>query len=64
MILILHNIATSEGFADQTNSGTGTVIYSNEGKVGILTCAHVVEFPDTIISYFADSKEISHNTSR
>ncbi len=47
--------AISEGYADQSNSGTGTVIYFNEGKVGILTCAHVVEFPDTIISYFADS---------
>ncbi len=51
----LQNIAISEGYADQTNSGTGTIIYSNEGKVAILTCAHVVEFPDTIITYFADS---------
>jgi hypothetical protein len=51
----LHSIAISEGYADQSNSGTGTVIYFNEGKVGILTCAHIVEFPDTIISYFADS---------
>jgi Trypsin-like peptidase domain len=51
----LQSIAISEGFADQTNSGTGTIMYSNEGKVGILTCAHVVEFPDTVITYFADS---------
>jgi len=51
----LQNMAISQGYADQSNSGTGTTIYSNEGKVGILTCAHVVEFPDTVISYFADS---------
>lgn len=52
----LRSVAISEGYADQSNSGTGTVIYFNEGKVGILTCAHVVEFPDTIISYFTDSE--------
>jgi Trypsin-like peptidase domain len=52
----LRSIAISEGYADQTNSGTGTVIYFNEGKVGILTCAHIVEFADTIISYFSDSE--------
>jgi len=52
----LRSIAISEGYADQSSSGTGTIIYFNEGKVGILTCAHVVEFPDTIISYFADSE--------
>jgi len=51
----LRSIAISEGYADQSSSGTGTIIYFNEGKVGILTCAHVVEFPDTIISYFTDS---------
>jgi hypothetical protein len=52
----LRSVAISEGYADQSNSGTGTVIYFNEGKVGILTCAHVVEFADTIISYFSDSE--------
>jgi hypothetical protein len=52
----LREIAISEGYADQSNSGTGTVIYFNEGKVGILTCAHIVEFPDTVISYFTNSE--------
>lgn len=52
----LRTIAISEGYADQSNSGTGTVIYFNEGKVGILTCAHIVEFPDTVISYFTNSE--------
>lgn len=52
----LRSAAISEGYADQTNSGTGTVIYFNEGKVAILTCAHIVEFPDTIISYFPNSE--------
>jgi len=52
----LKSVAISEGYADQSNSGTGTIIYFNEGKVGILTCAHIVEFPDTIISYFPDAE--------
>jgi len=52
----LRSVAISEGYADQSNSGTGTIIYFNEGKVGILTCTHIVEFPDTIISYFPDAE--------
>jgi len=52
----LRSVAISEGYADQSNSGTGTIIYFNEGKVGVLTCTHIVEFPDTIISYFTDAE--------
>jgi len=39
---------------DRSSSGTATIIYSDNGKVGLLTCAHVVDFPDTIISYFSN----------
>ncbi len=49
-------LAISEGYADQSTSGTGTTIYYNDGKVAILTCAHVVQFPDTVISYFPNSE--------
>jgi hypothetical protein len=52
----LSGITISEGYADQTRSGTGTSIYFNEGKIAILTCAHVVNDPDTIISFFADEE--------
>lgn len=52
----LKSIAISEGYVDQSTSGTGTAIYFNEGKVGILTCAHLVQFPDTVISYFPNDK--------
>ena len=52
----LSKIATSEGYADQSTSGTGTAIFYTEGKIAILTCAHVVEDPDTIISYFVDEE--------
>ena len=49
-------LAISEGYADQSTSGTGTTIYFNDGKIAILTCAHVVQFPDTVISYFPNSE--------
>ena len=49
-------LAVSEGYADQSTSGTGTTIYFNDGKVAILTCAHVVQFPDTVISFFPNSE--------
>ncbi|MEJ2102958.1 MAG: serine protease [Ignavibacteriaceae bacterium] len=52
----LKKLAITEGYADQSTSGTGTTIYFNDGKVAILTCAHIVQFPDTVISYFPDSE--------
>ena len=41
-------------FFNQTESGTSTVIYSESGKVALLTCAHIINFPDTLISFFSD----------
>ena len=32
-------------------SGTASVIYRNNGIIGLLTCAHVIDFKDTIFSY-------------
>jgi len=34
--------------------GTATVLYSNQREVVLLTCAHVLTFPDTSISYFME----------
>ncbi|MHB1687183.1 MAG: S1 family peptidase [Ignavibacteriaceae bacterium] len=39
---------------DKSSSGTAIIIYSYNGKIGLLTCAHVIDFPDTIISYFSN----------
>ncbi len=39
---------------DKSNSGTATIIYSDNGKVGLLTCAHVIDFQDTIITFFSN----------
>jgi hypothetical protein len=50
----ISELAVTEGYADQTSSGTGTIIYSGIGRVALLTCAHTIYYPDTIVSYFAD----------
>ncbi len=39
---------------NQPATGTATVIYSQNRRVGLLTCAHIVHFPDTIINYQQD----------
>ncbi len=32
--------------------GTATVIYADRNRIAVLTCAHVVNFPDTVITYY------------
>lgn len=41
-------------FFNKTSSGTGTTIYSENRKLALLTCNHIVNYPDTIITYWAD----------
>jgi hypothetical protein len=36
----------------ETTSGTGTVILHAFGKIALISCAHVVESPDTLINFF------------
>ena len=33
-------------------AGTATIIYAKKKRIGILTCAHVVDYPDTVITYY------------
>jgi len=39
-------------YYDKTSAGTATVIYHDNDKIGLLTCAHIVNHPDTVVSYF------------
>lgn len=43
---------------NNTSSGTATVVYSQGRNIALLTCAHVVDFPDTIITYFTKENGI------
>lgn len=38
----------------KTASGTGTIISNERNGAVLLTCAHVVYFPDTVITYYKD----------
>jgi hypothetical protein len=41
--------------------GTATIIYYKENRVAVLTCAHVVDFPDTIYTYYEVGKVTEDN---
>jgi hypothetical protein len=47
-------------FINRSISGTATIIYGDDRHVALLTCAHVVSFPDTTISYYLD--QTGHRT--
>ena len=39
-------------YTNATSSGSSTVIYFQEHRVALLTCAHVVAYPDTVVTYY------------
>jgi S1-C subfamily serine protease len=41
-------------FEDHDVSGTGTVILCKDDRIALLTCAHIVGFPDTILTRYSD----------
>ena len=55
---VIKKFSVKNSYINKTSSGTGTVIYSSNGTVGLLTCAHVINFPDTIVSYFSDTNGV------
>ena len=44
--------AEKEVFLNQTASGSATVVYCQNKRIALLTCAHVVDFSDTVIIYY------------
>ena len=50
----LSKIAVKEALADNSSSGTAVTVYSQNGNVALLTCAHTITFPDTLIAYKFD----------
>ncbi len=57
------NYAASRTVSDHSVLGTATVVYVDNDKVALLTCAHVVSFPDTSITYYPDTSGIIRNIS-
>jgi S1-C subfamily serine protease len=42
-------------FQHHSTAGTGTIIYSDNGRFALLTCAHVVDFSDTVLTRYVGS---------
>lgn len=41
---------------NNTASGTATAIYYENNRIALLTCAHIVKFPDKIIKYYKNTE--------
>lgn len=39
---------------ERPSTGSATVIYQLRNKVALLTCAHIINFPDTVFIYYED----------
>ncbi len=48
----LESLADHEYYLNQPATGTATVIYYQNRKIGLITCAHVLDFPDTVVTYY------------
>ena len=40
---------------ERPSTGSATIVYNRDDRIALLTCAHIVDFPDTIITYHKDS---------
>ncbi|MCF7803788.1 MAG: serine protease [Candidatus Marinimicrobia bacterium] len=47
-------IAIEDTIYDQTVLGTATVLHAEDRWLVALTCAHIIDFPDTIIRYYPE----------
>jgi len=51
---LLKSLAHSSQIIEKPTAGTGTVVSYSNKRVTILTCAHTISAPDTIIRFFMD----------
>jgi hypothetical protein len=51
---LLKQRVEKEVYLNQTASGSATVIFCQHKRIALLTCAHVVDFSDTLITYYHD----------
>ncbi|MFP4471005.1 MAG: serine protease [Bacteroidales bacterium] len=46
--------ASERGFFSESVHGTATVLKNENNRIVVLTCAHVINYPDTILSFMLD----------
>lgn len=52
----LKKVSIGSSVTNESVTGTAIVIYYDGGLAGMLTCAHVVDFPDTIVTRYEDGQ--------
>ena len=55
---VLKSNSVGTSYDTKTASGTASIIYNKNFKLAFLTCAHIVDFPDTLYSYHKINKKI------
>lgn len=45
-------------YFNETSAGTATIVYNFGNQLALLTCEHIVTFPDTMITYYENSNRI------
>ena len=45
-------------YLNKPATGTATIVYYSDYRIGLITCAHIVDSPDTVINYFTDKRGI------
>jgi hypothetical protein len=49
--------ALSISVSPESVSGTATLIFNQNNRIALLTCAHTLDFPDTLVSYYLKGDE-------
>jgi hypothetical protein len=50
--ITIKKLAKEIQFFNESVSGTATIMYYDSENVGLLTCAHIGNYPDTVVTYF------------
>jgi hypothetical protein len=61
---LLHSHERTAVYGNRTASGTATVLSYENHRVALLTCAHVVDFEDTVVTYFLNADHRPTNVIR
>ncbi len=51
---LLNSKADTVEYGNNSLSGTGFTVSSENGAIALVTCAHIVSFPDTVVAYETD----------
>ena len=52
----LDDLSNIKIVSNESVSGTAYVVYYNNNTVGLITCAHIITYPDTVYSYYDEEK--------